>query len=58
MDIAQLPMDVTPCSFCFIRLHDPSDTDLVDQITKDLRAATNGVKWSESYVEAESTKTV
>lgn len=50
-------MDSINYSYLFIRVHDSSDTDLIDKISKDLYRAT-GVTATETYKEAEQTESV
>jgi len=50
-------MDELVYSWLFIRVHDPTDTDLIDRMSADLKEAT-GFAWKEAYVEAESTESV
>ena len=42
----------------YIRLHDPSDTALIDKITKELIKATGNNRFFEVYKEAESTEAI
>ena len=41
-----------------IRVHDPSDTALIDKITKELIKATGNNRFFEVYKEAESTEAI
>ena len=51
-------MDGCPMGRLYIRLHDPSDTALIDKITKELIKATGNNRFFEVYKEAESTEAI
>ena len=40
LQLSQKPMDDIDYYFLFIRVHDPSDTNLIDEIAIDLKSAT------------------
>ena len=40
LQIAQLDMDSAPMNFILVRVHDPEDTDTIDQLAASLQEAT------------------
>ena len=56
--LIQKTIDEIDMESLLIRVYDPSDTILIDKITKDLISATGMPSWKESYKLAESTETI
>ena len=54
LQIAQLDMDSAPMNFILVRVHDPEDTDTIDQLAASLQEAT-GLTVEKTYAAREST---